>query len=60
MSSIDQLAEPYLLIHAKRQNMGAIVHAANILARHPKGYKIHSFSMSRFYAYMIMEKDEEG
>jgi hypothetical protein len=60
ISSIDQLAEPYLLIHSKRQNAGAIVHAANILARHPKGYRIHSFTMSRFYAYMIMEKGQGG
>lgn len=51
--SLDALAEPYVLIHDKRQKMGQIMYAANILARR-KGYRINSFSVARFYAYLIV------
>jgi hypothetical protein len=56
--SLDALAEPYVLIHDERQKMGQIMYAANILARR-KGYRINSFSVARFYAYLIVEKEKE-
>jgi hypothetical protein len=55
--SVDALAEPYVLIQDKRQKMGQMMYAANILARR-KGYRINSLSVARFYAYLIVEKEE--
>jgi hypothetical protein len=52
---LDALAEPYVLIHARRQKLGEIMYVVNLLARRA-GYKINSFSVSRFFAYVIVEK----
>jgi hypothetical protein len=53
--SIDALAEPYVLISARREKLGNIMYVVNLLARQ-RGYKINSFAVSRFFAYVIMEK----
>ena len=53
--SMDDLAEPYVIIEARREDMGEIGYVINILAR-LKGYKVVSFSTTRFFAYVIVEK----
>jgi hypothetical protein len=53
--SIDQLAEPYALISSRRDKVGNIMYVVNLLARR-RGYKINSFAVSRFFAYVIVEK----
>ena len=51
--SIDQLAEPYALISSRRDKVGNIMYVVNLLARR-RGYKINSFAVSRFFAYVIV------
>ena len=53
--SIDALAEPYVLISARREKVGNIMYVVNLLA-HRRGYKVNSFAVSRFFSYVIMEK----
>jgi hypothetical protein len=53
--SIDELAEPYVLISTRREKVGNIMYIVNALARQ-RGYKVNSFAVSRFFAYVIMEK----
>jgi hypothetical protein len=53
--SIDDLAEPYVIIESRKENMGEIGYVINILARQ-KGYRVVAFSMTRFFACVIVEK----
>jgi hypothetical protein len=54
--SLDELAEPYVIIMSRLNNIGEIGYVINILAR-IKGYRVVSFSTTRFFAYVIVEKE---
>lgn len=54
--SLDELAEPYVIITSRLNNIGEIGYVINILAR-LKGYRVVSFSTTRFFAYVIVEKE---
>src|SRR5215203_4934398 len=49
--SLDELAEPYVIISSRLNNIGEIGYVINILAR-LKGYRVVSFSTTRFFAYV--------
>jgi hypothetical protein len=53
--SIENLAEPYILVVSGRTSMQNLAYAMNLIAT-KKDYRITAFSVTEFFGYLIMEK----
>jgi hypothetical protein len=53
--SLDELAEPYIIIESSRTSISKLSYVVNLFARE-KGYRITSFAVTEFLAYAMMEK----
>jgi hypothetical protein len=57
-SSIEYLAEPYIIVVSGRTSMRNLSYAINLIAT-KKDYRITDFSVTEFFGYLIMEKKKE-
>jgi hypothetical protein len=53
--SIEYLAEPFIIVQSGRTSMQKLVYAMNLISR-DKDYRITDFSVTDWFAYVIMEK----
>jgi hypothetical protein len=53
--TLDELAEPYVIMESSRSSMDKLSYCVNLFARE-KGYRITSFDVTDYLAYAIMEK----
>ena len=56
--SIEYLAEPYILLVSGRRSMQNLAYAINLIARE-KDYRVTHFSVTEFFGYVLMKKNNE-